>query len=385
MKKLILLLLALNFLVHTAWSAPTVPQYAITNDTHFMRLGDQLIGYGKAKWLSEKYKIPFYLSKFEYSDQLALSKFEKKVSQKIKWKKVTIRDEDKLISYLKNAKPNEKQPTLFLIGIVTRISKSTNFMDELYLTACQNEPFQEKLKKAFQPLVPVERINLPNDMITVAVHVRKGSGGEALPGAEQYFDDRGLSVDYDIIDPKNINTCSKLTNVPLNSIIFFKNKKTDGIDKIHPNKFPPEQYYVNQLKKLSELLHDAPLFAYIFTDDPMPQELIQRFEKAVNKKNIVFATREKENNYVEHIFDDICMMAQFDCLIRAFSGFSFLSQFLGTHKIIFAPWHSTWITEKRFYIDKVNIFINIPDADYPYKEIFDLMLSPTTRQNTLSI
>ncbi len=378
MKVSILLLLWFNFVVDTAWTTPIMPQYAITNDSGFMRLGDQLIGYGKAKWLAQKYNIPFYLSKFEYSDQLALSNIEKKLSEKIKWQNVHIRDEDTLISYLQHTKSHRKKPILFLAGIVTRISKITNFMDELYLMACQNEQFKIDLKQAFQPLVPVEKIKLPNNMITVAVHVRKGSGGEPAIGAEQYFDDNNLPTKYDIVDTQNIKACSMLTNVPLNSIIFCsKNEK--NIDKLHPNKFPPEQYYVNQIKKLSELLHDAPLFVYIFTDDPMPQELIKRFEKAVNKKNIVFATRETENNYLNHIFDDLCQMAQFDCLIRAFSGFSFLSQFLGSHKIIFSPWHSTWITEKRFFIDKISIFVNKPTEDDPNKELFDL-LRTTSKQ-----
>ena len=125
-------------------------------------------------------------------------------------------------------------------------------------------------------------------------------------------------------------------------------------DKKFPLKFPPEQYYVDQIKRISKLFDDVPLFVYIFTDDSSPLGLVEKIKKAVNKNNITFACRNRGNVHYAHVVEDFYNMSRFDCLIRSGSHFAIAAQLLGSHKIIIYPKHWQWVG-KKLVIDEVFI------------------------------
>jgi hypothetical protein len=361
------------FFTYTSCLASTGSYYAMTNCvSSASRLGDQLITYYKAKWLSYKYNIEFFLTDFPYSDRFALSKIDKNMHEfnMKKFKQHTkIKNENDLISYL-NKKKNNKKNVLFNVCLDAQINESQTFefAFDLHARFVGDKKFETEIKMLFQPLV-VPQMNLPEGIITVAVHVRKGSGGDKPLISEQYFDVPAVLLTYEFIDLENKNNQS----LAKQSFATIDTKQwwLKPSDYLHPTKFPPEQYYIDQINKLSALLLGAPLYVYIFTDDPNPQELVERFRRVINKQNIVFATRDEKNLYKDRVVEDLLLMSQFDCLIRGSSGFSLASQYIGSYKIIFFPRNFKWITEKNLMIDKVGIFLNKPKPNDPKAKLFD--------------
>ncbi len=375
------LLWVLVFCIHVFCFCSPRPHCAITNDTStkIARMGDQMVRYCKAKWLAHKYNIEFLLTNFPHSDEFVFSKLEKVLNEDYmkKFKKViVIKNESDLASYLKKAKVN----TLFKIGLPTVI-KDGKLRDRLslaplYSLSRKNECFGSELKRLLQPLVSVPQVSLPENMITVAVHVRKGGGFDNPLSAEQYFDGSEQFEDYKFMYMDN-KTHNEICDTTVSDTGDMNQEQAvpKPADRVYPMRFPPEQYYVDQIKKLSELLCDAPLYVYIFTDDPKPQEILERFKESINKQNIVFATRNGENIYSNHAVEDMFAMAQFDCLIRSLSDYALIPQLVGSHKIIFFPWHSRWLSEKKLFVDKVGVFFNKPWPNDPKANLFDVVFA----------
>jgi hypothetical protein len=366
------------FTYTTCFFSPS-PHCAITNDitgSPYARLGDQMVRYCKAKWLAYKYNIEFFLTSFPHSDQFAFSKIEKNIQDldKKKFKKeVFIKRENDLMSYLKK----NKEDTLFSVGLHTGINDEDKSdclsLAPLYSLSRKNKVFETEIKMLLQPFVQIPQINMPDGMITVAVHVRKGGGFDVPLSSEQYFDGNELFEVYKIIDLDSNGQRLKTAEKP--GKVICKGWRKRPSDRIWPMRFPPEQYYVDQIKRLSALLCDAPLYVYIFTDDSKPQEILERLKRTVNKQNIIFATRCGENVYGDHAIEDMFAMAQFDCLIRSLSDYAFIPQLIGSHKIIFFPLHKRWISEKKLFIDKVGIFLNKPQSNDPKAKLFDAILA----------
>jgi hypothetical protein len=358
------------------------PYCVITNDitgSPYARMGDQMVRYCKAKWLAYKYNIKLFLTSFPNSDKFVFSQCEKILSDadKKEFKKVVfIKNENDLASYLKKLKVD----TLFKVGLHTVIKDGglSDYLSfgPLYSVSRKNQSFESELRRLLQPLVAVPQINLPERIITVAVHIRKGGGFDNPLSAEQYFDGSELFENYEFTYVENEGQEKEITRDVYSA--DGKNQKQTMFrpsDRIWPMRFPSEQYYVDQIKKLSELLYDVPLYVYIFTDDPKPQEILERFKKTINKQNIVFATRSGENIYGDHVIEDMFAMAHFDCLIRSVSDFAFIPQLIGSHKIIFFPLHKRWISEKKLFIDKVGVFLNKPQSNDPKAKFFDVLFA----------
>ncbi len=287
---------------------------AVTNRLCPGRFGDKILCYVMAKWISYKRKIPLFFKPFEYSSMLRLGKKEEKFSKELlknfKGGLLKIRNEQDAIAH---AKDN----VLFEPAAFFNVNGSNC---KEYLLACvsDNQDFKENLQYMLQPIVPLPTIELPENKISIAVHVRKGGGYDAPLASVQYY------------------------------------SRNQYADKRWPLKFPPEQYYVDQIKKISSLLDNQLLFIYIFTDDRNPPELTSRIEKAVNKNNITFSCRNKDNAHNAHVIEDLYNMSRFDCFIRSRSHFGAVAQLLGNHKIIIFPQHFKWL-DKKLIIDKATI------------------------------
>jgi len=301
------------------------------------RFGDNILQYSRAKWLSFKYNIPLLYKPFKHSDKLAMHHLEKTTYTP------EIEKQFKHIINLKsdfhiNINTNTAH-TLFIKGNIQQSTKIPYNIILLYEYMIQHPQFGEELKKMLQPTIPLSTINLPADQVAVAVHVRKGSGSDKpLISPQEYSNHEHLITYQEQLMEKGY---------------FFA-------DQNWPTKFPPEQYYIDQIKKLSSLLNDVPLFVYIFTDDQNPQEIAERFKKAIKKPNITFAYKENNTfNYRDHVIEDYYNMAQFDCLIRSSSHFAFAAQLLGNHKIIIYPQHAQWIGDK-IVVDKIGIILREP-------------------------
>lgn len=359
------------WLLFLLFSSPSfmfcAPHHALTYKLNGGRFGDNIVSYCKTKWLSYKYKIPLFFKPFGYSECLTMSKLERIIGKddrkKIK-KIIKIFSESELNSHLKEA----KEDTLFVVVWETFISK-----EHIYLSTIRNQKFGSEIKKMLQPLCIKQKINLPQDRISVAVHVRKGGGfkGDGELYSDQYFDTTKLLVSYRIveitkcleyIEPKlqgqteTLNPCLSHDNSGFWMDSDNDNPPKNSLDISYPTKAPPEQYYVDQIKKLNALLGFVPMYIYVFTDDQKPLELVERFKRCLNASNILFETRTSENSHKTNIIEDFYAMSQFDCLIGSSSHFSWAAQMLGHHKIVIKPKHTHWVTPKRLFIDVVNIF-----------------------------
>ncbi|MFA6263008.1 MAG: hypothetical protein WCW33_00140 [Candidatus Babeliales bacterium] len=316
-----------------------VNAHAISYKLNGGRLGDCIYSFCLAKWLAYKYKIPFYYIPFKGVDDFSIGLYEKRLTKEVgrKFKKViSIHAERDLASYLKK----EKQQALFLvhfhaaIDVPREIEETDQLMvrkvgtNWIYLLMKKHPSFEAEIKRDVQLRKKPQPFNLPKRMITMAVHVRKGGGFDAPQDSSQYVSKHG----------------------------HFR----IASDRVHPLKFPPEQYYVDQITKVSDMLDNMPIFACIFTDDPSPELLIERFEQKIKRPNIKFICAQSGHNaFQENILDDVYQMSRFDCLIKSSSHFAWVSQLMGAHKIIVYPQLSEWDkVNKMISIVKVGIFFN---------------------------
>ena len=320
MVKVIINILLLSFILHQnitrAWHGLTFAQ-------HGGRFGDQILYYIKGEMLADKYGLDLYLctrhNRGRELYQLALARHHPHYNRRIR------RQFERVISIQNESQinVNSNVRTLHIINFYIKAENVFDYIDTHPL-------FLQKLKKMINPRVSIPSLNLPEDKITVAVHVRKGIGHDPPLASQQQYADHHNLVTY--------NTYHKYIS-----------------DQKYPFKFPPDQYYIDQIIKLSELLDDQPLYVYLFTDHPRPETLIATYKKAINKPNIIFDCR-KNNNYARHVLYDFFGMIQFDCFIRGGSNFSIGAQLIGNHRMVIYPQRAQWIG-KKLVIDQVGIII----------------------------
>ncbi|MCA9770073.1 hypothetical protein KC460_01755 [Candidatus Dependentiae bacterium] len=167
---------------------------------------------------------------------------------------------------------------------------------------------------------PKKKLNLPqipNSTISVAVHVRKGGGYDA----------------------------------PLFS------KTVQYADQRWPLKFPPDDYYIEQIKKIAHQYKHHYLYCYIFTDDQQPIAIMERYKKKLNNPRIHFDCRKGTNSHKLNVLEDLFNMTRFDCLIRPSSSYSTIAQLLNNFIIVIHPMHYVWSGEK-LIIDHVEVLLN---------------------------
>jgi len=270
--------------------------HVITYQQSIGRLGDQLIYYCIAKYIAFKYELPFYYRPFPLSDQLALSKEDPLYHEGhvAGLQKILIRDEGDFLHHF-NAQKNQ----LFIIDHTHWQISSADF--DWYGTNASKE-YRSLIRKLIAPTYPIPTLKLPKDSLTVALHYRTGEGM-----APPYF----IAIQHD--------------------------------ESSNNAKFRPFRYYVDQVKRLKNLFPDQKLYIQIFTDAIEPRKILDRFKKSFSDPLITFTTRKRVNSWKNNVFTDLFHMAQFNCLIRPRSGFSFIAQLIGFHKLILHPKGILWI------------------------------------------
>lgn len=266
------------------------------------RFGDNLSCLHVAIAAGYKYNLKVVCDKFHHSDELIVHTLIPKLSNEE-------RKKFKNIVYLKN----ESQ--------LSKLEPNTLYFIDYYVPIRLTQQMSKKVNEIFRQLIQPRRainyINLPKDRICVAVHVRKGGG----------FD------------------------FPIHS----RSGKSYA-DIKWPTKFPPDSFYIEQIKKMFELLNKKPLYVHIFTDDQNPAQLVKNYKKVINNPLISFGFRNSKHFDISAI-DDFFSMCKFDCLIRPASSFSFNVERISNFKITISPAHAKWVAEDKLVIDKVNITI----------------------------
>jgi hypothetical protein len=268
---------------------------AVVQIKAFGRFGDNLISMAHAIYFSYKNHCKLLYDPFIYSDQLVLSEKVKPYFPGIEGAFTSS------IIYPGGSGiiPENVSRTLFKIPYFPEapIEYKGKEVWNYFPTQWDDPQFKRILRKLIAPKYTLALIEPRRDKVSVAVHIRKGGGFE-----------------HDIFNNTN--------NVYAGLITY---------------KFPYEEYYIQQIKKLSELLNHIPLYVFLFTDDQSPQELIQRYEKLVGIPSIEFDCRKTGNRHDKNVLEDLFSMSKFDMLIRPESSFSIMAEKLGDFSLVISP------------------------------------------------
>lgn len=250
---------------------------AITWEPNGGRFGDNLLSYSRTKWLSYKFNIPVLYLPFKYSDQLMLHEQEAIYTQELAEQFTNlIRIPDKKKYQLI---PNNN--TLYISHWDADVT-----IDWFDIT------FIEDLKKNIAPRQQLEKITIPENCISIAVHVRNGGGF--------------------VVD-------------------------TEQEKERCPLRFVPDEFYITQIARIADMFPENNLYVHIFTDHQEPASLKKKFKKILNNPRITFGYREQGNTHNTNVLEDFFSMMDFDCLIRPGSHYSRFVQRLGNNKVVIYP------------------------------------------------
>lgn len=291
------------------FSYSTATPSAITFKLNKGRLGDNILNFCKHQWVAYKNNLTLLVPDFQFKESLPLAKLRTSIKNiNPTYFKNTI--------YIKSdMQINKNISQCLYIGNfylhINGVNDPFQWTNLIFKLSIEDPTFGNLLKKM---LTPDCTYTLPYKEITsVALHIRKGGGFDRPLASAQYKGSKNL-ISY--------------------------NRKLSA-DQIHPLKFPPEQYYIEQLKMLQRHLNKK-LYVYIFTDDKHPEEIAARIKKHFQNTDIIFDYRTSENSHDQNILLDVFMMSQFDYLIRSGSHFPWVSQIIGNHKGIIYPKKYLW-------------------------------------------
>jgi hypothetical protein len=250
---------------------------AITWRANGGRFGDNLLSYCKAKWISYQFNLPLLYQNFKYSNELILSKNEEMFTQKHLSKFSHITQLFKLSPHT-IIKDNS---TLYISQ--WKINAIINWADPIFLA---------EIKKNIAPINPLEKIIIPDGVISIAAHVRDGGT-------------------FHVDTPEEKERC--------------------------PLRFVPAEFFIAQIDRIAQLFPHDILYVHIFTDHPNPQKLAHKFQSSLNNPRITFGFREVGNSHKSNVLEDFFSMMDFDCLIRPGSQFTRFVQRLGNNTLVIYP------------------------------------------------
>lgn len=291
------------------------PANAVTYSLSGGRLGDNLMAYMHAKWVSYKYKLPLVYKPFSSSDQFVFDDVEKKYSDfpKDSFRFTTELKSGVNLDLFVGKGSKQWKNVLFVIPYFPEseweIKKSyqTRHRFAHFEVNWEDEEFQQMLRYLIAPKIPVKQMHLPKDRISVAVHIRRGGA-------------------YDLDNHKIRNE--------------------------FPLKFLTDDFYIAQLRRMYELVEKKPLYVYLFTDDEDPKAIKTKYENALSDLDIEVDCREEENHWNTNVVEDFFALTQFDCAIHSESNFSMCAGLLTDYKIEIYP-TSFRIHRGKGYYDKI--------------------------------
>jgi len=280
------------------------------------RLGDNLLAYCHAKWISYLYDIQLLYRPFEYSEQMMMHLMEKPLTNEIYASYNQIVD----ISQVGSFTIDPDAGILYIIPYFPdSVIERTNPRFFYYFPiGWQDKKFKKIIKQMVCPIKRLERPTIPNGMLRVALHIRIGTGFD-IPSLADY--QRLVAADFDQL------------------------------------KCPPFSYYTDQLKLLLKKFPNRPMYIYMFTDHTNPQELANYFEDQLNNKIVIHVREKGPSGHNCSVLEDLFAMADsecFDCIIRPDSNLSMVASRLGDHQLQISPWHCS-IINNEYIIDQICI------------------------------
>src|SRR5579872_6078872 len=262
------------FLTHYLMQSNQLQSNAITYELNGGRFGDNLLSYSRAKWISYLYDIPLQIFPFPYADQLMLYENERMLCLDQFNHVVRL---NKISDILK-----DKISTLYINHWRVNVDINWNDMD-----------FIAQLREMIAPRYDIQKVVIPEGYLSVAVHVRKGGAFVADTVQEQ-------------------ERC--------------------------PLRFVSDEFYIEQIDRITQMFPDQQLYVYLFTDYKNPNKLAKKFSEALSNDNILFDYQKEENGPQLNVLEDFFSMMQFDCLIRPGSHFSRFVERLGNAQLSIYPY-----------------------------------------------
>ncbi len=292
------------------------------------RFGDCILIYCKAQYYAMYYGLPIIYKPFPFSDQLCTHAYHKqypytgdtlfRATKKVKSKTDINKEEHNILYTIDLFTSLTEKPHVADPGNKSMLNDHwVNFLaDEIHEKMLEDITYYALIKNRIRFLNP-QAIMLPSSTVRLAVHVRTGGGYDG-----QLYSSRFKDV-------ANITSC-RIPNVTQR---FH--------DCVFPLKFPPEQFYVDQINTLAEALEGHSLYVEIFTDDREPDTMLSAFRSKCKGKNISIQLGTKSAWYVTPIHD-LYRMTQFDCIIKPCSSYSGVAQIMGDYKVIIYPDKHCW-------------------------------------------
>ncbi len=272
-------------------------------DEHVGRFGDCLKTYCEARWLAFKNNWEFYYHPFSYTDKLAMHTLFKHRKNHHFPHEVSIRDVRQI--------PDGSTDTLYIVdGFLA--NNDVNL---------ENHKFMALVQAEVSPVVAIEEIAIPQDHYAIALHVRRGGG-------------------YDYALYQSDTLVHTQTN-DVQATTDAQQKTYD--DQRFPTRFPPDTFFIDQLKFVVEQVDPKKkIYVHLFTDDPLPSAIVEKYRRAINEPRVVFGYRITGNRLHENVLEDFFNIMRFDCLIRSASHFSEMAGAIGRIKLEIKPEQIRW-------------------------------------------
>lgn len=290
-----------------------LPPRAVTYRLSGGRMGDNLMAYMHAKWVSHHCDLPLIYFRFPFSDQFVFDDVEIKASflGDLDYAFRVLKPGENLVKMVRQTDLPKK--VLFIIPYFpespSEISASLSSQQPFpyFRTNWEDPIFRKKLKELIAPKKAIKSFPLPKDKITVAVHIRRGG-----------------SFGSD----------------------------TDSIKTQYPLKFPSDEFFLEQLRRLYELLERQSLYVYLFTDDENPAIIKAKYQEHLLDLDMEIHCREKGNRWNTNVLEDFFALTQFDCAIHGESNFAICAGILADYKVEIFP-QSCVLVNDTVKIDKI--------------------------------
>ncbi len=293
------------------------------------RAGDVILDFVKNFYTARKYNLDLYIHDgIPYLNEFILSE---------KTPRLSVQDTALRAGHLPIAPTFNRLITINNDAHIRPHNENTLYKTECYFTIDSISDFNQFHRHMFkcsieqptfgqeiaQLLLPKKAFDyqLPHDIITVAMHMRKGGGYDKPLASDLYRPTQP-------VQGAGRRTC-----------------RYTYVDRNEPYKFPPEQYYLDHLMFLHALLDGQPLYVHLFTDDQHPQDIADRIQTKLHEggiTNIFITYRKDTNRHDMNIIEDIYAISKFDYLIKSESHYPWIAQMIGKHKAIFSPISFVW-------------------------------------------
>ncbi len=250
---------------------------AVTYEFSGGRLGDNLLSYLHAKWISYTHHIPLLYKPFPHSCELCLHDKEA----------IYTPSQGRTRRHLGQGIDPERS-CLYICPYFPedQIEKPEYFYFDV---DWKNEQFRAECLELIAPKGSLKLIKPLDNFINIAIHVREGGG-----------------FDHDDMKQK------------------------------FPRKLPPLEFYRNGLAAVLPLLPSKPIYCHIFSDARVPQFLLESFKTAF--PGIKFGCRQGLNRHDRNVLEDFFSLFLFDILIRPQSNFSIVPSLLHDFAIVHTPY-----------------------------------------------